>query len=325
MELSELRPRLKRVRAHAAKLTEAAIGGFFDDRCTQLAAGMAYFALFSLFPLAILFTAAFGLVVAGEDARNEVVEFIVERLPLSDGQGAEDIRILLEQVSGSAEALGIAGLAGVLFSASALMGAVRNSLNAVWDLEDTRPPLRAKAFDILLVFGLGVLISASLVATVLQRTLHDAATDLGIDRDLLAVGFDVIGFLLPVLLSVTVFTIVLRIVPEPVNRVRDVWPGIVVATLGYELAKRGFAIYLENFSNYSAVYGSLGAVVAFLVFVYVAAMVFLLGAEYARAWPDVRDEPRGGDGDEEGEPFGSRLLGWLKGLVIKSREPRRRE
>ena len=61
-----------------------------------------------------------------------------------------------------------------------------------------------------------------------------------------------------------------------------------MAAVGFELAQRGFALYLENFSDYSAIYGSLGAVITFLVFIYIAAMVFLLGAEMATLWPRVR-------------------------------------
>lgn len=260
--------------------------------------------------------------VTGEEARGQVVDFIVERLPLTAGEGSEDIRTLLREVSGSAGTLGIVGLVGVLYSASALMGAVRNAINSVWGTEQTRPPLRAKGFDILLVFGLGLLISASLAATVVQRAARDAAGGAGIDQGLLAVVFGMVGFLLPLVLSLTVFAVVLRVVPAPVDRIRDVWPGIVVATLGYELAKAGFAVYVENFGNYSAVYGSLGAVIAFLVFVYVASMVFLLGAEYAASWPAVRDGRFDEESEEgEGEPIGTRIRGWLRGLVFRAREP----
>jgi membrane protein len=102
-----------------------------------------------------------------------------------------------------------------------------------------------------------------------------------------------------------------------------VWPGILLAAVGYELAKRGFALYLENFGNYSAVYGSLGAVITFLVFIYIAAMVFLMGAEFAALWPRVR---RGEfDDSGEGKPFGEEVRGFLRGLVFERRDRKQDE
>jgi membrane protein len=111
------------------------------------------------------------------------------------------------------------------------------------------------------------------------------------------------------------------VVPRPHPRLRDVWPGVLLAAVGYELAKRGFTIYLENFGNYSAVYGSLGAVVIFLVFIYIGAMVFLMGAEFAALWPRVR---RGEfDDGEDGTPFGEQIRGFLRGLVFERRRENR--
>jgi len=118
--------------------------------------------------------------------------------------------------------------------------------------------------------------------------------------------------------------VLLRYVPARHQRWRDIWPGVLVATLGYKLVQVGFSFYLDNFGRYSAVYGSLGAIVAFMVFVYVAAMAFLLGAEYARLWPQARAGEFDPDPDEdEGEPLRRRVLGFLKGLAI--RPERRRE
>ena len=85
-----------------------------------------------------------------------------------------------------------------------------------------------------------------------------------------------------------VFTGVFRYASAERPKLRDIWPGVLVAAIGYELAKTGFALYLDNFANYGAVYASLAFVVAFLVFTYIVAFVALLGAEVAAEWPKVR-------------------------------------
>lgn len=202
------------------------------------------------------------------------------------------------------------------------MGAVRNSLAIVWGGERQRPALRAKALDILLVLVLGLLIALSLAVTVLRSLAVDLGQDLGVPGRALESALDASGFLIPLALSAVVFAVLFRVVPRPRPRLRDVWPGVVFATIGYELAKRGFALYLDNFGNYSAVYGSLGAVIVFLVFIYVAAIVFLLGAEYAALWPRVR---AGEFDDGPGKPLREEIRGFLRGLVLERRPDREEE
>ena len=320
---ARLGERLRLGAGHAWRLTENAVPAFFSDRCPQLGAGIAYFALFSVFPFAIVLTAVFGFVVSGPDAKDEVVEFLVERLPLQES-GAQDLRAVLDDVAGGAGAVGVAGLVGLAYSASALMGAVRNSLNALWDFDEARPPLRGKALDIILILGLGLMFALSLAIALIEGVAAEVGRDIGIPGTLLEGTFSFVAILLPLVLAATVFTVLLRYVPARHQRWRDIWPGVLVATLGYKLVQVGFSFYLDNFGRYSAVYGSLGAIVAFMVFVYVAAMAFLLGAEYARLWPQARAGEFDPDPDEdEGEPLRRRVLGFLKGLAI--RPERRRE
>ena len=261
-----------------------------------------------------MLTAGFGLLFADANAKDEVVDFIVDRLPLQD-DASDDLRGALDAVAGSAGAVGLVGLIGLAYSASALMGAVRNSLNAIWDFDVGRPPLRGKALDIALVGGLGLLLALSIGIALAQSLAADLGREIGVPGWALQAAFDLVAFALPLALAALVFGVLLSRVPARHQPLRDIWPGIVVATLGYKLVQVGFGIYLDNFADYSAVYGSLGAIIAFMAFVYIAAMAFMMGAEYARLWPAVR----AGEADSEGgdgEPFGRRLLGFLKGLAV---------
>ena len=298
-----------------AKLTERAIDAFFKNRCSQLAASISYYALLSLFPAAIVTAAIFGIVIGDDEARAEVVDFLFDTLPLSEDEGRRDLEEAVDGVTRNTETLGVVGLVGLLYSASALMGAIRNSLAIVWGGERQRPPLRAKALDILLVMGLGLLIGLSLAVTLLRSLAVDLGQDLGIPGRVLDAVLDASGFLIPLALSVIVFAVLFRVVPHPRPRLRDVWPGIGFATIGYELAKRGFALYIDNFGDYSAVYGSLGAVIVFLVFIYVASIVFLLGAEYATLWPRVRAGEF--DSTGPGKPLREEIRDFLRGLVVE--------
>jgi membrane protein len=309
--------------ARAAKLIERSVDAFARHHCPQLAASISYYALLSIFPAAILMVAIFGVVIGDDEARTEVVDFLFENLPVSEGEGRKDLEKVVDGVTSNTGALGVVGLLGVLYSASALMGAIRNSLAIIEETERQRPPLRAKALDLLLVLGLGILIALSFAATLVRGLAVDLSKDLGFTGRVIDEALNAVGFLIPFTLSLIAFTVILTVVPYPRPRLRDVWPGVLLAAVGFELAQRGFALYLENFGNYSAIYGSLGAVITFLVFIYIAAMVFLLGAEMATLWPRVR-AGEFDDSDGDGEPFGERVRGFLRGLVIERRKPGRK-
>lgn len=280
------------------QLLERGITEFFRDSCGQRAAAISFYALFSLFPLAILSVAAFGVVTGNEAARERVITFVLDNLPLEQSQGRADLHRILLQVTGGVAGFGVLGLVTLLFSATGVMGSIRVALNAAFDARDTRPPVIAKLYDALWVIGFGVLVSASFALSVL-----DQVTGLPLGR------------LLPLAVNFAVFAILFRFVPARCPRLRDTWPGIVLAAIGLELAKAGFGLYLSNFAHYGAVYASLGSVVAFLMFVYLAASVALLGAEVSSEWPAVR----AGAYDGPSAPLPKRVGSLLRGLVLRSK------
>jgi membrane protein len=299
----------------ARAVTERAVSEFFEDGLLSIAAAISYFGLLALFPVAILLVGSLGLVIDDDEARARVIDVILDNLPLQEDEGRRELGDALKSVTSDVTAFGVVGVAGLAIAASGLMGTVRRGINLAWDSEVRRPPLQGKLIDILLVFGVGLAIALSLALTLLARLAAGLGEELGeigaaIPRLLLA-----LGQLTPLVVSFITFTFLYRVLPAPPVRLRDVWPGALLAAIGYEAAKTGFAFYLENFARYGAVYGSLGAVIAFLAFVFVAAAVFLLAAELASEWPAVRDAERE-ELEGDGEPLGRRLRGFLRGLVV---------
>lgn len=280
---------------------QKALGDFFDDGCPKLAAAISYYTLFATFPLAILGVAVLGFVFGSQDAREEIVQGALRVLPITEEPGRADIEQLLREVTQGAGGAGLLALLVLVFSASGVMGALRFALNTVWGYADTRPPLLGKLFDILAVLGVGLALAISLGLTIAAR----------------AAGANqiVLGELLPTAVAAGVFVLVLHGVPARRVPFRDVLPGALVGAIGLALAKRGFLFYLDNISNIAAVYASLATVVAFLLFTWVSANAFLLGAQVAVAWPCVRDG-RLPDGPDE--TLGEQLRGWVKGFVMRT-------
>jgi len=305
-----------RAAQHTAKVAERAVVDFFADRCTQLAAAMSYYALLALFPLAILAVGIFGLVIGEEQARDDVIDFLTRRLPVTEDAGRQDIASLLRGVVNSGGAFQALGAVGLLISATGLMGALRNALNTAFGQEERRPPLRGKLVDVLLVVGVGVVFAASFVLTVGRQLLADLGAEVGGPLETatgLLAGTG--SWALPLAVSLAVFTLLYRFIPAAEVRWAHAATGGLVATAGYELAKRGFSFYLGSFADYGAIYGALGAVVAFMFFVFLVANVFLLSAEVVAELPRVlAGDYYGGPPDDRS--FARQVLDAAKQLVV---------
>jgi membrane protein len=297
-----------------------AAGEFFEDGCPQRAAAISYYSLLSLFPLMILIVAIFGVVADDSAARQRVIEFVLDNVPLREDRGRADLNELLSTVTTASGGFGIFGVAGLLVAASAVMGGVRHALNAAWEVSNPRPPLQGKLVDLLLVFATGVVIASSFAMTLVVQFAATLGDPLGAPGALAHDAILLAGRLVPALLTGAVCTAVFVLVPAHRNRLRDVWPGVLVAVLGFEAAKIGFSLYLHNAANYGAVYASLGGVIAFAVFVFVAANLLLLGAEVASEWPGVRDGP---PPTPSQEPLRRRLRRGLRSLVVRPGVSRR--
>jgi membrane protein len=251
----------------------AILRAYLDDQCTQRAAAISYYAFLSLFPLAILTVAIFGVVVDSQDARDRVVDAILSAIPLRPDRGRAELRDILSQVTSGATGFGLFGVAGLLLSASGAMGALRQALNAAWDVEETRSPIRGKLLDLAMVIGAGAVILVSAALTVLLQVAGRIVGALPGAALLPVAGAAALG--------AATIAVLLRLMPNARVTWADAWPAALAAALTFEALKWTFSFYLRNVARYSAVYDSLAAVVAFLIFLYLASSLFLLAAEGA--------------------------------------------
>ena len=277
----------------ALVLLRRAFRGFRADHCQQMAAAISFHVLFAVFPLAITAVAIIGLVTQNPHARDAVLTAVLKAVPLSS-HGKQQLRELLTSVSGGAAALGLLGLLGVLWSASGLMATVRTALNAAWDTSAKRSFVRGKVIDLALIAGAFLVTGVTFGLTVTAGIARQGARHLpGALRSLAAlagVATSAGVFLASAALLFAVFLLLYRFVPAAPARVRGIWPGALTAAAGFEALQFGFSVYIAHFAHYNRVYGSLGAVIAFMFYVYLASMIFLFGAEIASRYPQLRAE-----------------------------------
>jgi membrane protein len=286
----------------AALLARRSWHEYGDDHCQQLAAAISYHVLFSIFPLAIAGVGALGLVTRGTGTRDSVIDAAVAGVPLST-EGQQELRDLLVSVGDRAGTLGLLGLAGVVWSATGVMASVRTALNVAWDTDERRPFVRGKAVDLLLMLSVVIPLAAAFGATLLVGLVASGSQRLpGFLAWLAGPSVRLVTLGLTVALMTATFVAVFRWIPAVPTRVREVWPGALVAALGLELLQYGFSVYVSHFAHYDRVYGSLGTVVALLFFVYLASSVFLFGAEVAAEYPRLPDRQPAGPEPEAADP-----------------------
>ena len=269
-------------------LAVRAVQAFGEDRCSHMAAAISYYALLSLFPLLILLVSLLGIFLRSSSLQKDLVNQVLDVLPLSQDKGADEVWQAVRAVASVSVPLSLVGLLGSAWSASAMFGAIRTSLNVAWDSKSRRSLIRQKLLDLAMVAGVGVFFLLSIGATALFRATQGARADLlgPLSNDSFFF-WRAVSFAVPALLSLGAFAALYRFVPSAPVKMAGVWAGAATATVLFELAKNGFSYYLANFGHYDLVYGSLGAVVTFLVGLYLSAAVLLFGAEVASEYPKV--------------------------------------
>ncbi len=281
-------------------LAKHSVLGFSDDNGPQMAAAISYYVLFSLFPLVIVTIGVLGLVLQDSDVERRLIGELTGLLPVDAG-GAEDVENAVQELTGaSSGVLGVLGLVGLAWAASAMFAVIRRSLDIAFDLSGRRPFFRQKLVDFGMMALVGVIFLGSLGATTTLRVAREAIEDtqvLGALADGLGFGWGAAGFIVLSGLSFVAFALLYWLVPATHVRLRHVWPGALLAAVVFEAVKLAFGIYLEHFSRYDLVFGSLGAVIAFLFLVFLGANTFLLGAEMSATYPRVQqgefDRPTG--------------------------------
>ena len=256
---------------------------FARDGCTQHAAAISYYVLFSILPVAILTVAVTGFVLASEERRADLVDRILDTVPLNETEGrsaVEDALDTVQRVSGPVAAL---AFFGTIWTSSAMFGSIRRSLNVVWAVEEHRPWARGKLVDFAQVGVLSAILLASIVLTGTLRTIREVSVDYTGPFGNNAL-WEIPTILTPAVLTFITFALLYKIVPASHPHWRDIIPGAALATILFETLKNGFAFYVANFNNFDIVYGSLAGVLLFLFFTYLSSLILLLGAELSRTF-----------------------------------------
>src|ERR671917_1626312 len=255
----------------------ASVQEFQRDDALGIAAQLAYYLILAIFPFILVLVSLLGT-FGSEGLASEVLAYFKRVMP---EQAYEIIRTFTENIiSGEAEAPGLFtfGILFTIWAASGAFAALINALNRAYDVQETRPFWKVRGIAILMTLGLSVLILVGVLLLVLGPQIGTTIADIfGLDRLFLLV-WDVVRW--PVALFFMVLTVALLyyLAPDVEQPFRWITPGGLIGVLLWVLASVGFNFYVSNFGSYNKTYGSIGAVIILLLYLYISSLTILFGA-----------------------------------------------
>ena len=271
-------------------LLRQAVERWNADRAPRLSAALAYYATFSLAPLALVTIWIAGLVFGDTIAQKHLAELIAQNF---GADSADFVQSMIGAVyrNSTSPLFGIITMIGLFFGATGLFFGVQDALNTVWNVPPDPPRVwwrsilgifqdRALPFGMVLATG-GVLTLSLAISTLL--TVLDPLLQLVQPQS--ATLLNIIDLFTSFAIVTGLFAVLYRVLPETRVQWREVWLGALSAALLFTVGKFALSLYL-NYSNIRTVFGAASSFVAILIWIYYSAQMFLFGAEVCRAYAD---------------------------------------
>jgi membrane protein len=259
--------------------------GFYDSDNLTYAASIAYYALLSLFPFFLLAFALLGRSTADVNSRNTVLEFVLRYFPSQ----FDFITTQLDSFRVDTVRVGVAGTIALVWGALGVFGAISTAVNYAWGVEKQRSFWKHKLFSFVMLLVAGLIL---LIALLLVSATHVVAASWFSEVLQRFSGLEVLRSITvrnaTTLLFIVVVGLIFYFVPNAKVRFRDVWIGALVTGLLWKGALEGFSWYMRDMSRFTRVNGSIAAVVVFLVWVYIQAVILLYGVEFTAAYARLR-------------------------------------
>ena len=250
-----------------------------DDDVFGRAAQLSYYFLLALFPLLLFLVNLLGYFVqAGSELRNSLVNYLAAIMP---GAAATLVHTTLDEVSASAGGGKLSfGLLAALWAASNGMGAVSDTLNAAYNVKETRSWWRVRLISVLLTISLSILIVSALAIILYGGTIGDAIAGRYGFSHVFTTVWKILQWPIALLFVLATFNLIYNFAPNIRSSQRKLMTsGAFVGVALWLLVSFAFRIYLHYFNSYSVTYGSLGALIILMLWFYFTGVAILIGGE----------------------------------------------
>jgi len=270
------------------QLAKETVKGWSEDNATRLAAALAFYTVLSIAPLLVVAVSVAGLVFGEDAARGKIAHELSAIVGPSAGEG---IQTLLTHAKEPDEGIlgTIIGVVVLLFGASGVFGELQSALNTIWEVEP-KPGrgvlgvLRDRFFSFSMVMGVAFLLLVSMVLSALLSAVGEFFSSSLPGGETL---WQIINFVVSFVVISFLFALLFKVVPDVKVGWRDVWPGALCTALLFAIGKFGLGLYLGR-ASVASPYGAAGSVVVLVIWVYYAAQILFLGAEFTRVYARYR-------------------------------------
>ena len=286
MYLKEFYQSLNRLSEDRFGIIRNAVRTFTEKQAAQASASLAYYTLFSIFPRLLAFIAAGSFFLDSNQVFNTVTQFVQQAFPIS----RQIINENLQQILKARGTAGIISILTLLWSASGMFTSLAYNINLAWPRASRRNYLQSRLIGLWMILGLIGLIVLSLILSWITHRLPlmdiAQASSLGLVLLQLLSGFG--SWLMIFLVFVTLY----HWIPTLHVKWSATFWGALIASFVWKVVTAAFTLYINsNFGRYQLIYGSLGAIVAFLFLIYIISLITLFGAHLSAAIDNWESHP----------------------------------
>jgi membrane protein len=273
-------------------LLKESLREFGTDNGTLLAASISFNLLLSLFPLALAVVYIAGSFTGSPYTQEQIIRGIGYLLPVS----RQLITSTVTSVAAARGAIGVVAFIGLIWGGFSFFNSIRASLNTAWGIRKPQPILKAQLINLTMMIGAAILLFLSVLITAMLSIVYDLGMQVqGAEPVHISLIERILANVLATGLAFLVFLLLYKFIPSIRPKWKDIWLGALAAAISFEITKIIFLVYLRVFNPYNLVYGSIGALIAFLMWTYLSALVFLFIAKIMHVNLEMRSRSSGAE------------------------------
>lgn len=268
------------------------LGELYNNDSLTHAAAIAYYTLLSFFPFVLLLLSVLGSLTADPSDRDTVVNFVFRYFP----RQFDFITRQFDAFRAQSVSLGVGGLLGLTWAALGVFNAVSSAVNYAWGVEQRRSFWRHRWVSFLMMLSAGGIFVVALLLASATKIAQTKWFFSVVERVgwLAWLGSLTVTYATTLLLVACV-ALIFYFIPNVKVRFRDVWPGAIVTGLLWQGAFSAFSWYARDLARWNVIHGSISAVVVFLIWIYVCAVILLFGVQLTAAYVRLQAADRPAD------------------------------
>ena len=264
------------------------VEGFMEHETFTLAAGLAYYTVFSLAPILIIILTVAGAFMSPEAVRSYLFSELDGLLGPEAVESIQGVMLRLASIEPSIIA-GVIGLGTLLFTATTIFASLQTSLNKIWHIRPQPKSniiqwLKSRLLSFGMVLALAFVLLVSLVISAILQAFQEFLEANLPHLDLVITN--ILGMLMPILIIGVLFTLMFKVLPDAKIKWKDVSIGGFITAILFGLGKQGISYYVVS-SDLTTTYGAAGSITVLMVWVYYSALIMYIGANFTYAYAQI--------------------------------------